>query len=151
MFRSKRSIWLGREYALVKESGDVGDIADFRQAQHLLKTAARDDGWGTIQQTLYRALALAETKTPAGIAGAFIAVGNTFDAFAALSRLLQEATTDVMIVDPYMDETILTDYGGTVPENVPLRLLTDAATYKPILEPAAKKWVGRWSMSRSTC
>jgi hypothetical protein len=62
------------------------------------------------------------------------------DAFAALAKILGSANADVFIVDPYMDATVITDFAGSVSERIPLRLLTDEATVKPSLSPAAKKW-----------
>jgi hypothetical protein len=56
------------------------------------------------------------------------------------TRVFGSAGSDILLVDPYMDGTILTDFAGSAPSNVSLRLLTDSATVKPDLEPAAKRW-----------
>ena len=97
---------------------------------------------------LYKALASAELKAPASAQGAFIPAGNRFDAFAALTKVLQTATIDALIVDPYMDETVLTDFAGAVPGSVTLRLLADQASVKPSLEPAGKMWVAQHGTTR---
>jgi hypothetical protein len=39
-----------------------------------------------------------------------------------------------------MDDTVITDFAASVSEGVPLRMLTDEATAKPNLRPAATKW-----------
>jgi hypothetical protein len=75
-------------------------------------------------------------------------VRNTFDAFAAISKILAPAASDVLIVDPYMDESILTDFAGTAPELVKLRLLTDAKTVKPGFEPAVLRWREQYGTTR---
>jgi hypothetical protein len=62
------------------------------------------------------------------------------DAFAALAKILGSAKVDVFIVDPYMDATVITDFAGSVPDGIQLRLLSDEASARPDLGPAAKKW-----------
>ncbi len=140
--------WLGRADALMNQSGDVSDSLDWRVAMHTLNTASRTNRIEDLKGLLYRVLASAELKAPAGVRGSFIPAGNSFDAFTALSKVLQTATKDVLIVDPYMDETALMDFGGAVPENVGLRLMADSASYKPTLQPAAVKWVQQYGIKR---
>ena len=101
-----------------------------------------------ITAIVYRAFAIAETKAPAGASGAFIPIGNSFDVFTALSKLFQTATKEVLIVDPYMDEAALTEFGIAVPEGVTLKLLSDQADHKPTLIPAATKWIGQYGTTR---
>jgi len=48
---------------------------------------------------------------------------------------MSSAKRDAFVVDPYMDDTVLTDFGGTLVDGVTLRLLTDQATVKPSLAP----------------
>ncbi len=97
---------------------------------------------------LYRALGHCELHLPAGSAGSFVPVGNSFDAFAALSKIFAAATTNVMIVDPYMDQVALIEFGLAVPEGVPLRLLADTNGHKATLKPAAEKWIAQYGTSR---
>ena len=58
----------------------------------------------------------------------------------------------MLVVDPYMDETALSDFVLMVPEGVPIRLLSDNATVKPTLRPARDRWLkqysgfGRWRL-----
>lgn len=144
-------LWVARAFALVKEVGNLADPALFTVTANTLGESGRSDfeyhrrinAAHEITAIVYRAFAVAETKAPAGATGAFIPVGNSFDVFAALSKLFQSASKDVLIVDPYMDETILTEFGIAIPEGVTLRLLSDQSSYKPTLEPAAKKWVAQ--------
>jgi hypothetical protein len=94
-------------------------------------------------------LAAAELRAPASAQGAFIPAGNAFDAFAAVSKVLQTATTDVLIIDPYMDEAALTEFGCAVPHGITLRLLADAAHVKATLEPAARRWISQYGAAKS--
>jgi hypothetical protein len=43
-----------------------------------------------------------------------------------------------------MDDSVLLDFGGAVPESVALRLLSDQATAKQSLGPAATKWKAQY-------
>jgi len=63
--------------------------------------------------TLYKAIAIAELDAPAGAQGAFIPVGNAFEAYSAIAKVLRSAASDVLIVDPYMDDSVLTDFAGS--------------------------------------
>lgn len=140
--------WLGRADALVNQSGDLRDSLDWRVAMGTFNSMARGSRIEDLKGVLYRVLASAELRAPAGVRGSFIPVGNSFDAFSALSKILQTAIEGVLIIDPYMDETALTEFGSAVPENVELRLMADQATCKPTLRPAATKWVQQYGAVR---
>ena len=140
--------WLGLADALVMQGGELTDKADFRVATERLETAAWKYGLEALLRVIYRVMAAAELKSPPSAQGAFIPVGNNFDAFAALAKLLGTAKQDVLIVDPFLDEAVLTEFGCTVPEQVTLRLLADQASYKASLQPAATKWVEQHGATR---
>lgn len=142
--------WLGRGHALVK-AANVGagfDAISFTTAVDSMRTAGWSSGVQQVFQILYRALGHCELHLPAGLAGAFVPVGNSFDAFSALSKIFVGAKIDVMIVDPYMDEAALVDFGLAVPEGVQLRLLTDTNDHKATLRPAAEKWIAQYGANR---
>lgn len=142
-------LWVARAYALVKEVNNSIDPISFSVTSNNLGTTSRfNTAAHEIKTIIYRAFAIAEMRAPAGASGAFIPVGGSFDAFAALSKVLQTATRDVLIIDPYMDETALTEFGSAVPENVCLRLMADQADCKSTLQPAANKWVQQYGVSR---
>ncbi len=133
--------WLGRADALVQQHDDMMLVATWGATLSVLnRSIGKASKIADIQQTLYRVLGAAELKAPAGIQGAFIPVGGSFDAFAAIAKVLKTATKDVFIVDPYLDHTVLTEFGVALPENIPLRLLADEKDHKPTLTPAATKW-----------
>lgn len=98
---------------------------------------------------LHRALARAEMNAPATAQGAFIPAGAGFDVFQAISKVLREAKRDVLIVDPYMDAKVLTDFARLAAEQVAVRLLTDGEYTKPeAVQPAAMRWVQQYGGSR---
>lgn len=132
--------WAGQASALINETNDAALRVDANIAISGLRAPNRKDHFQALMIALYRALAIAELAAPPSVQGTFIPVGNSFDAFAAISKILGSAKRDVLIVDPYMDESVLTDFAGTVPENIGLRLLTDQATVKPSLAPAVLRW-----------
>lgn len=142
-------LWLGRAATLVGQSDLLMDRVKFTSAIDRLRVeASREGGVMEIFQILYRALAEFESKTPAGMSGAFIPVGNSFDAYSALAKLFETAKSDVMIIDPYMDQTALTDFAAAIPEGVKIRLLADSAYIKGSLEPAARSWIAQHAAVR---
>lgn len=140
--------WLGRADALIALSGDVRDTVDWRFATSRLNTANWHNALEDLKRIMYRVLASAELNVPVAVAGAFIPVGSTFDAYAAISKLLQTASKDVLVVDPYMDDTVLTQFGGLVEEGVSLRLLTSKSSQSISLVPASKSWTGQHGAKR---
>ena len=140
--------WLARAYALVAEVGNLADGPLLTIAINRLSSAAWQSSAEEIRAIVFRAFAVAELKAPPGAGGAFIPVGNSFDAFTALAKILAAATKDVLIIDPYMDDTALTEFAHAVPEGIPLRLMSDKATYKTNLQVAAKKWVQQYGAAR---
>lgn len=142
--------WLGRGHALVK-AVNVGagfDAIALTTAMDRLRTAAWSSAVSQIFQILYRAMGHCELHLPAGSSGSFVPVGNSFDAFAALTKIFDHAKIDVMIVDPYMDQAALVDFGLAVPEGVQLRLLADTGDHKASLKPAAEKWIAQYGANR---
>lgn len=139
--------WLGRAHAMVDASGSVVDAASFTMQVSQLRTTAYDSAMTEIMAILYRTIAKCEVQSP-GTAGSFIPVGNSFDAFTALSKLFESAKSDVIVVDPYMDESALTEFGLAVPEGVTLRLLADQTSHKPTLPPASLKWIQQYGKQR---
>jgi hypothetical protein len=142
--------WLGRGHALVKAVNVGGgfDAVAFTTAVDNLRSAAWSSALSQIFQIMYRAMGHCELHLPAGSAGSFVPVGNAFDAFTALTKIFEGAKFDVLIVDPYMDQAALVDFGLAVPEGVQLRLLADTSDHKATLKPAAEKWISQYGESR---
>jgi hypothetical protein len=100
---------------------------------------------------LYRALAAAEQHIPATARGGFIGVGNQFQFFSELADILKPAARDVLIVDPYMDATALTDVAVLVAERVPVRLMADRERLQASLTPAVQRWRAEYSTRPLLC
>lgn len=140
--------WVGRAHALAGAIDPVIEAPAIRSAMDRFPSALWQSAVRELFASLYRLLARCELASPAAAAGSFLPVGNAFDAFAAISKILQEATTDVLLLDPYLDESALTEFGLAVPDGVSLRLLGDATAHKATLTPAASKWVQQYGQAR---
>lgn len=144
--------WLGRAAVLVKESVDdlIGtDYIGFTTAVDHLQGPLREQTAHQIVAILHRALARAEMKAPAAAQGAFIPVGALFDVLQRVGKILEEASADVFVVDPYMNHTILTDFAPLARERIALRLLADShSTKKDTLQPAVGRWVKQYANLR---
>ena len=142
--------WLGRAIALVEESGaDLTDVVSLKAAARMLDSPARGQAAQTIATIVHHALARAEMTAPASAQGAFIAAGDTLNAFAAVAKVLARAKSDIMMVDPYADQTIITDFALTAPENVAVRILgSDKQTRAQSMRVAAERWVEQFGPNR---
>jgi hypothetical protein len=144
---SDQMLWLGRVQALVAEA--MGLAADL-EFQSIMQQFGRYRPWaaGEIMRILYRALASVEMELPAPTTGAFIPAGNTFDALKAVQRVFEMATNDILVVDPYLDEKLLTEFALLAPAKVGIRLLTDAGSHKASLLPAIKHFNKQYGQER---
>jgi hypothetical protein len=141
--------WVARAYALVSESGDLADTSEMKRLTHNFgQRAFRHQSMPEILSILRRAAAVTELRSPAGAQGSFIHAGNVFDAMASLGNVLRRATTDLLIVDPYLDEIALSDFVLMVPERVPIRLLADQFYLKPTLRAACQRWAQQYGTAR---
>lgn len=140
--------WMGRACALVRQVGNGMDTITLETACDHLDAFNRDGNASKILTTVYRALGVAESKAPAVSHGAFIPVGHEFDTFVAFGKLLGKASALAFIVDPFMDEKVLTEFALLVPEGVELQLLTDERDHKPSLAPAIVRWRTQYSATR---
>lgn len=142
--------WLGRADALVQASGDSYSVAQLRvMAQSLGSTFGLDDGPQTITHIVHSALARAEMNAPASAQGAFIAAGDTLSAFAAVAKVLARAKSDILLVDAYADQAIITDFIVTAPEGVSIRILgANKEARKQAMRPAVERWATQFGQSR---
>jgi hypothetical protein len=141
--------WLGELHALLSSMKLTGELVALKVASGMLvrypglSTSAAD-----VRALLYRVLAEAELKAPASEQGTFIAAGNELDAYAAVSKVLASAKSTVLVVDPYMDGKALTDFLPSSAEGVFISILSDQATLKPTLGPAAERWTDQFGDAR---
>lgn len=135
--------WLGRLHAVLSEKFMGVEIVELDRLTKLLRihdAQTRDASTEGVKKILFRALAGAELKAPIAVRGAFIPAGNAFDALSSLGKIMHQASRELLIVDRYMSERGLTDYGVLASEGVMLKLLADLKGVKPSLEPAVKAW-----------
>lgn len=139
--------WLGRAQALVTEALGIAGEVEWKSAfsmrsQYPSHTAQE------LARLLYLALGHVEVELPAAASGAFIPAGNSFDALKALQRIFSNTKTEVLVVDPYMDQNFLTEFAIFIPENCHIRLLADSGSLKPTLAPALRQWVTQYGRTR---
>jgi hypothetical protein len=141
--------WLARAYALVLASGSEEEATEIKEhSKWIMQDVGRAESVDTVTRTMIFALAVAELKAPSAARGAFIPAGNAFDALTALGRILSSAVSDVLIVDPYMDEKTLTEFALLAAERVTMRLLADEQLHKATLGPAATRWKAQYTATR---
>jgi hypothetical protein len=141
--------WLGRAAQLVQETGAVVDHIAFTLACDGLIGVLRQQNAQQISAIVFRALAYAEANAPAAARGGFVGVGAALDALQVVGKLLAEARTDALIVDPYMDSKVFTDFATTAPQDVTVRLLADSAYTKvEAVRPAITRWKQQFGAAR---
>src|SRR3954454_6985902 len=128
--------WLARLYAVLNASDQSSDAHRIKQLTSSMASSASESEINEVHGILFRLLAVAELKAPAPVQGSFIPVGNAFDALSAIGAVLKEESRNLLIVDPYLDERVLTDFAPQIAEGVSIRLLSDRAGYRPTLPPA---------------
>lgn len=69
----------------------------------------------------------------------FISKGQVYTAFRAVQRIFQQARSEVVVIDPYVDEQVL-DYIATIDPQIKVQLITQhvkgifAAAYRKLLQ-----------------
>ena len=100
--------WLGRVSSLLYDTVSADDQDAFKDAVKTIVGGSnpvyRLRSSRVATAILYRALAVAESAAPVSARGAFIPAGNVFDAMAAVGKILRAVSSDLLIIDPYMDE-----------------------------------------------
>jgi len=140
--------WLGRAAILVEAAGMSVDLASLRLASNTL-TVARDLNAQTIQAIVVSRARPRRGERTRSARGAFVGVGAAFDALQVVAKVLTEVTRGVLIVDPYLDATALTDFAPQAPPGVAIRLLADSFYTKPdALAPAATRWGQQFGTAR---
>lgn len=132
--------WLGRAQIIVEESERSLDVAEFRTARQFLGTAMHDAS--RVFAPIYSVMAALENAFTPDATPTFLPASSPFDAFVAVSSVLQRAERDLLIVDRYLDATILTRYINGLQSNVSIRLMTALPRNRhteSLLE-AAQRW-----------
>ncbi len=148
--RATSSQWIGRVVAVVEASEIcLMELVKLRsQFELVAKYSADETNAVAIAQQIDTALAKLELRLPAEAQGAFIPAGGVFDGYQAVSKAMAGATKSVLLVDPYADDKLISDFVPLAPEMVPVYVLTDAHSVKPSLKPAGEHWIAQWKSKR---
>jgi hypothetical protein len=110
----ERAQWLARASALIEASSNSAEGKRFREAMDVLAKhdymQEENPAAVVVKNILLRTFAMVELNAPAGSQGAYIPAGNAFDALAAISKVFSEASRSLLVVDPYADEKLFTDF-----------------------------------------
>ncbi|MDI1264509.1 MAG: phosphatidylserine/phosphatidylglycerophosphate/cardiolipin synthase family protein [bacterium] len=142
--------WLAKATALVNAATGISPYRvrmDYA-VQNLVATLDAERHAREIILVLNQVLATLEIELPASAQGAFVTTGASLDAYAAISKIVGQATKSVLIIDPYMDATAVIEVAGLASAGVDVQLLSDAKSVKPTLKPAADKWVQQYGPTR---
>ena len=131
--------WLGQAYAAVEASGDRLEAIQFRTRSDGLDSPIRNQNAAALRGMLQRLLARLESKLPT-LGAAFLAKGDLWAAFTLISDIFGQAKSDLLVVDPYLSDSILREYAERLTEGVTLRLLTTKNKHTTLLTVAAEKW-----------
>lgn len=140
--------WLGRLHALLDQDVFGSEAFSVRLASDGVGTILHDNKVRQIVGALYRAIARDELLLPASRQGSFIAAGNAYDALTATTRILSEAKSSLLIVDPYLGPKVLEVYAVQANEGVRVELLGSSGQVHAGLEPAAKAWAVQFGNKR---
>ncbi len=144
--------WLGRATAMLEETGSTIDAITFKTTVQGLSSNPYQAGHDTAVQRmtaiLYHALAVAELRAPTIAQNGFIPVGEPFTALTAVAGVMAEATDSILLVDPYADGNLLTEYAVQAAEQITIRVLTDSYSRKPGLAAASGAWVQQYGERR---
>jgi hypothetical protein len=141
--------WLAEVAATVSRLGLLNENAELNVAISMLISSCGGRAHSAkIKIILYRCIALAQQASPSTAQSAFVASGSDFDAFAAIQRVIQQAQSSILIVDPYLDETALLSFGVLANEKVSLALLADENGLRLGLKPAADRWLAQYQSDR---
>jgi hypothetical protein len=132
--------WMGRADALIAAGGDFSTKMEARTAATMIGIS-RQSGFELLKIVLHRALAAAELQAPPGIRGTFIPAGSPFEAFSAMTKVFDTAREGLLIIDPYLDHRVLTEFGEAIPEGIQIRLLAGKSKHVASLVPAVSRWI----------
>ncbi|MGR3700672.1 MAG: hypothetical protein ACU0A4_01180 [Paracoccaceae bacterium] len=139
--------WLGRAVALLDAAGSVKLSVAFQLARQNLQSVLHSRVG--LLQPLYDLMSQLELRVPAELQGAFIAAGDAWNGYAALVRIMQREGDDLLIVDPYVSGSVVTELVPHIVAKRSVRILTAAQPkLKSALLASSQKWNA--NPSRST-
>jgi hypothetical protein len=148
--KASASKWIGSVVAVVDASKN--SIVELVALRTYFDFAARNSASEVtaklVAQNIDTVIARLELMLPAEAHGAFIPAGGMFDGFQAVSKAMRGAHSQVLLVDPYADDTMISDFVPLAPEGVRVSLLSDQHNARPSLKPAAERWAAQWQDRR---
>ncbi len=129
--------WLGRAQAIVEEWSPLK--LPFFQLEvgklHHTVGYTSDDGFRAMLRTIQQARFDLRMKTvgPLSIA---VQQGGVFDYFDEIRKVIEEASIDILFVDPYLDAEFVSKYLPHLKPGIQIRLLTEKCI--PSLTPAVQ-------------
>ena len=130
--------WLARAETLIEASGSLPDLVDFRVARGNL--GGYSHSRERIMAPLLNAYERVELHSPATGQGRFIPPGETWNGYAALVKIIQPPSADLLIIDRYLNGGIFIDLMPQTNASNLVRCLTVKGQYSGGLEAAAHKW-----------
>lgn len=131
--------WLGRVDALLEASGALIALAEFRVAKGNLGTYGHDRS--KLMVPLHAAYSRIELQAPAAARGRYIPPGETWNGYAAIVSILERDCGDMLLVDPYLDSKIYTEFAPHSNASSGLRCLTAKRDQNhPAILASATKW-----------
>jgi hypothetical protein len=149
--KSECMLWLAKAYASVDANNNLADNAAFKRAIHdfgMNTITHINSATHTVISIVLRQFAVLELKVAPELQGSFIPAGSAFDAYKVIGGIFNSATTEIFVIDPYMDGKIVAEFLQGAPEKIHIRLLSDQQTFKQDLPVAAAKWTQQFQRLR---
>ncbi len=150
--------WLVDAHELVRLSGELTDLNNLKHVisalirnSHLQDASIdqQESSARNVRNIISRVLLVAESKVSIEDKEFFIPAGETDVAFAVVSKIFNRATTEILIIDPYLDETLFTDFAPTIQEGVMIKLLVNNRSYnRGVIRPALEEWMTQHGTNR---
>lgn len=140
--------WVGQLAVLIDAMKLTKESVELGVAEGMLVSSQGSAGGSQIRAVLYKVLGHAELKAPTAAQGAFVAAGEQVDAYGAIAKILDSAQARLLIVDPYLDATLVTDFLAAARVGVVLQVLADEGAVKDTLVPAAERWIAQYGSDR---
>jgi hypothetical protein len=141
--------WLAQTYNLAKKYLDSLDGTKLNVDMGFLGMEMNSPS--DVGILLHRALANAEAKCGGQSlpTGTVVNPGQPFKAFSEIAGVLRGAQKELFIVDPYMNDTVLSQYALAAPEGVSIKLLSrEQKPHTDLLRTACLKWQSEYASKR---
>ena len=151
--------WLAAALAVIESASEivpVPDVLEIFDAKYAAKMVVSQIANAHLRATnarivislLRRVLGRLELQVQTAIVGAYVPAGDVDEAHKAVGAVLRTAVKDVLLVDPFADETILKAYAEQAPDNIVVRVLTDPDKHEPTLKAAREIWKKQYGDKR---